>query len=85
MNKYILNKPDETIVKINNLAQQQPNENIKLLNCHLSPVGNSNSTHPDLNDKLCACCYWSLILGIGGMLISTTIWSLVKYYGYRPH
>ena len=81
MNKYVLKNPDETNIKINNLSQQSPNENIKLLNNYLSPVGNGNSTHPDLNDKMNACCYWSLILGIRSTIIGSTIWCLVKYYG----
>lgn len=80
MNKYIFKNPDETIIKINNLVPPQHNEKNKLLNNHLIPVGNGYSTHPDLNDKVVACCYWSLILGIGGTLIATTIWCLVKYY-----
>ena len=81
MNKYIFKPQDDTLIKINNLAQQSPNESHKLLENHFSPIGNGNSTPPNLNDKLYTCCYWSLILGIGGTLIGSTIWCLVKYYG----
>jgi len=78
MNKYNLQTSDKTIVRINNF--EHPNETNKLLNNYFRAVGNSNSIHPDLNDKLCTCCYWSLIIGISGTLIGTTIWCLVKYY-----
>jgi len=29
-----------------------------------------------------SCCYWSVVLGISGIIIGTTIWCLARYYTY---
>ena len=64
-----INKPSE------NTTCDETNQLIQL---HRASIRN-NEIH-NSNDKLGACCYWSVVLGISSSIIGATIWSLINYY-----
>lgn len=71
----------EIEIKINQQPYSKVDETNQLLELHKSSIRNSTGLATDYNDKFCACCCWTVVLGVTGTIIGATIWCLVKYYG----
>jgi len=61
-----------------NSKQKNSSESIVLLPTYQPTyITEYNNT---TTSKLSICCYWTLVLGIGGTIIGATAWSLIHYY-----
>ena len=76
MNSY---QAKQIEIKINkSLFTNNYDETNQLIQLHQASI--RNSAIANTNDKMSACCYWSVVLGVSSSIVGATIWCLIHYY-----